>query len=50
VQRICDAVAILEDGRIDWYDDVEEGVVAYGALATGDPQISNTVDRNRRAS
>lgn len=50
VKRICDAVAILEDGRIFWYDDVREGLAAYNALADGDPEISNTVKPNRRAS
>lgn len=50
VSRICDAVAILEGGQIAWYDDVAEGLAAYDALAEGDPQIRNTVQRNRRAS
>lgn len=50
VKRICDHVAILEDGQIYWYDDIYEGLRAYNALADGDPQIRNTERGKRRAS
>lgn len=50
VKRICDHVAILEDGQITWYEDVIEGVRAYKALAHGDPHIRNREGPARRAS
>lgn len=43
VQRLCDAVTILENGQLRWYDSVADGLAAYEALSDSDPQISNTV-------
>ena len=35
VKRLCAAVTILENGRLTWFDDVEEGIAAYEALSVG---------------
>ena len=31
IRRICDAGAVLEDGRIEWFEDVEEAIAFHDA-------------------
>jgi capsular polysaccharide transport system ATP-binding protein len=41
VRQICDAVTILENGKLTWYGDIEDGIRAYRGLMGRGPRGPN---------
>ena len=42
LRKYCDAAAILRDGRLEYFDDLEEGIAAYNRFIKEQQDAANT--------